>query len=205
MKADLFAFDEEFRRRHGPVLAGIDEAGRGPWAGPVVSAAVILPSALEIEGLNDSKLLSPEKREKLYGVIIKEAQGWAVGVADHDLIDRINILQATYESMRWAFSGLKMKTDLVMVDGRPVPGLGAPQKAFPEADRLSASVAAASIIAKVTRDRMMMEAHAEYPGYGFDRHKGYGTPEHLEALRRHGPCRIHRKSFAPVRDLAVSK
>jgi len=205
MTADLFYFDEEFRRRHGPLLAGIEEAGRGPWAGPVVSAAAVLPAGLVIKGLNDSKLLTPEKREELYAVITREAQAWAVGIADHETIDRINILQATYESMRQAFSGLNLKPDLVMVDGRPVPGLPARQKAFPKADRLSASVAAASILAKVTRDRLMMSAHAEHPLYGFDRHKGYGTPEHLEALRLHGPCRIHRKSFAPIRALAVSK
>jgi ribonuclease HII len=186
-------------------LAGIDEAGRGPWAGPVVSAAVILPSELRIKGLNDSKLLSPEKREELYGIITQEARSWGVGVADHETIDRINILQATYESMRQALSQLNVVPDLVMVDGRTVPGLPVRQKAFPKADRLSASVAAASVLAKVTRDRMMMAAHAEHPHYGFDRHKGYGTPEHLEALRRHGPCRIHRKSFAPVRTLAVSQ
>jgi ribonuclease HII len=202
---DLFDRDDALRRLYGPQLVGIDEAGRGPWAGPVVSAAVILPSALRIEGLNDSKLLSPRQREELYGFITREAEGWAVGVVDHEVIDRINILQATYESMRAAFSKLTVKPDIVVVDGRLIPRFPARQVAFAKADRLSASVAAASIIAKVTRDRMMMEAHAEHPGYGFDRHKGYGTPEHMEALRRHGPCRIHRKSFAPVRALLPTR
>ena len=124
-------------------------------------------------------------------------------VVGHDVIDRINILQATYESMRKAFFGICTQPDLVVVDGRMIPDLPARQRAFPKADQLSASVAAASIIAKVTRDRLMVEAHARHPHYGFDRHKGYGTPEHMEALKLHGPCEIHRKSFAPIRALAV--
>jgi ribonuclease HII len=203
MTSNLFELDGKLRRFCGDRLAGVDEAGRGPWAGPVVSAVVILPPAVRIQGLNDSKLVSPQKREELYEIIVREAEDWAVGIVGPRVIDRINILQATYESMRRAFSRLRLRPDLTVVDGRLIPELSVRQTAFPGADRRSASVAAASIIAKVTRDRMMTEAHTRHPHYGFDRHKGYGTKEHSEALRLHGPCEIHRKSFEPVRVLAI--
>lgn len=201
MTSSLFSLDAKFRRLYGDSIAGVDEAGRGPWAGPVVSAAVILAPGIRIAGVNDSKLLPPERRAELYDEIISVALSWAVGMAAPDVIDRMNILQATYQSMRQAVQGLTPRPDVVVVDGRLIPDLPLRQVAFARADGRSASVAAASIVAKVTRDRLMVEAHDKYPHYGFDRHKGYGTQEHHEALQRFGPCEIHRKSFTPVKVL----
>jgi len=205
VKLSLYQLDTRFRDQYGHLLAGVDEAGRGPWAGPVVSAAVILPPEVQIDGINDSKLLSPEKRSKLFDIIQQQALAWAVGLAGPEVIDRINILQATYQTMRQAVADLRCQPDIVVVDGRLIPRFSARQVAFPRADGLSASVAAASILAKVTRDRLMVEAHKLYPQYGFDQHKGYGTPDHQKALARFGPCEIHRKSFAPIQALFSRK
>ena len=179
-------------------VAGIDEAGRGPLAGPVVAAAVIIAPDRRIRGLADSKLLAPERREELFAVIRERALAVGVGLVDHETIDRINILQATKRAMAEALTALAVVPDLVITDFVALPGLPCPQQNLVEGDRRSASVAAASIVAKVTRDRLMRELDARYPAYGFARHKGYATPEHLAALDRHGPCPIHRRSFSGV-------
>jgi ribonuclease HII len=179
-------------------VAGIDEAGRGPLAGPVVAAAVIIAPDRRIKGLADSKLLPPERREELFHVIQERALAVGVGVVDHETIDRINILQATRQAMAGALSALAVTPELVITDFVVLAGLPCPQRNLVAGDRRCASVAAASIIAKVTRDRMMVAVDAQFPEYGFARHKGYATPEHLAALDRHGPCPIHRRSFSGV-------
>jgi ribonuclease HII len=201
---DLFSFDRIYRDKGYSAIAGIDEAGRGPWAGPVVAAAVILPPDAVLPGVNDSKKLTPQKREQLFEQIQSAALGIGVEVVDHTTIDAINILQATYRAMRGALQRLPCSFDLVLVDGWPIPGLAFPQWAITGGDAKSASIAAASIIAKVTRDRIMVELSAKYPAYLFDKHKGYGTPEHQQALAQHGPCPIHRQSFAPVQKLIAA-
>jgi ribonuclease HII len=181
-------------------VAGVDEAGRGPLAGPVVAAAVVLPRDLEIEGLDDSKRLTASKREDLYGRIKADALAVGVGSASEKVIDEINILRATFRAMRDAVAGLERAPDHVLVDGDRIPDLGVPQTPIHRGDEKSAPIAAASIIAKVTRDRLLIEYDARYPGYGFAQHKGYGTPEHIAALIRLGPCEIHRQSFRTVFD-----
>jgi len=179
-------------------IAGIDEAGRGPLAGPVVAAAVIIAPDRRIKGLADSKLLPPERREELYSVIQERALAVGVGSADHETIDRINILQATRQAMAEALSALAVTPELVITDFVVLAGLPCPQRNLVAGDRRCASVAAASIIAKVTRDRLMVAVDTQFPEYGFARHKGYATPEHLAALDKHGPCPIHRRSFSGV-------
>ncbi len=189
-------YDRRFHDDGFRVIAGVDEAGRGPWAGPVVAAAVILPQDASLPGLNDSKKLSPARREELFDRINAAALSVGVEAVGQDIIDSINILQATYRAMRGALQKLALPADIVLVDGYPIPGLDAKQKGIFGGDGKSASIAAASIIAKVTRDRIMSGLSADYPRYGFDKHKGYGTSGHLEALKRYGPCPIHRRSFA---------
>ncbi len=179
-------------------VAGVDEAGRGPLAGPVVAAAVVIARERRIMGLADSKLLSPERREELFAVIHERALAVGVGVIDHETIDRINILEATRRAMARALAALTVVPELVITDFVALPALPCPQRNLVAGDRRCASVAAASIVAKVTRDRLMREADGRYPEYGFARHKGYATPEHLAALDRHGPCPIHRRSFSGV-------
>ena len=200
---DLFLFDDTYRQKGYPVIAGVDEAGRGPWAGPVVAAAVILPEGLVIEGVNDSKKLTPAKRENLYEIITKQALSYGVGIVDNIAIDEMNILKATHKAMNIALSGLKSAYDIVLVDGNPVPSLPGRQEAIVKGDGKSASIASASIIAKVTRDRIMDDISAVYPNFGFSRHKGYGTKEHLEALKKFGPCPLHRRSFRPIKDMVA--
>jgi ribonuclease HII len=196
---DLFSFDRTYYQKGVRALAGIDEAGRGPWAGPVVAAAVILPPDASLPGINDSKKLTPKKREELFPLIHATARAVGVGIVAHDRIDSLNILEATYAAMRGALTQLSAPADLVLVDGCwTIPGIPFAQEPLVGGDGRSAAIAAASVIAKVTRDRLMTELAKEYPQYSFDKHKGYGTAEHLEALRRYGPCPIHRKSFAPV-------
>jgi ribonuclease HII len=194
----LHAFDQPFRLRFG-FMAGIDEAGRGPLAGPVVAAAVILPFQYRLPGLNDSKQLTPSRRERLYAAIQRQALSIGVGVISPDDIDRINIRQASFAAMRLALEGLLWAPDHVLVDGFAIPGWPGAQTAVVRGDARSASIAAASIVAKVTRDAIMRRYHREFPEYGFDRHKGYGTAEHLEVILHRGPCPIHRRSFAPLR------
>lgn len=179
-------------------IAGVDEAGRGPLAGPVVAAAVVIDPGRRIKGLNDSKVLAPERREELFEVIAERALAIGVGIVDHETIDRVNILRATERAMLEALARLGAAPDLVITDFVHLVPLPCPQRNLVHGDGRSASVAAASIVAKVTRDRIMLDLHRQYPDYGFARHKGYATPEHLTALDRLGPCPIHRRTFAGV-------
>jgi ribonuclease HII len=179
-------------------VAGIDEAGRGPLAGPVVAAAVILAPDRRVRKLCDSKLLTPERREELFGEISARALATGIGIVDHETIDRINILRATIGAMLEALRGLAMTPDLVITDFVRLPGLPCPQRNLVDGDQRCASVAAASIVAKVTRDRLMLEADKQFPEYGFARHKGYATPDHLAVLDRLGPCALHRRTFSGV-------
>ncbi len=176
-------------------ICGVDEAGRGPLAGPVCAAAVILPANIEIAGLNDSKKLSDKRRRELYPVIMEQAIAYGIGLADHKEIDEINILQATFLAMERAIAALSVKPELALIDGNREKDFGIPVKTVVHGDSLSASIAAASILAKVTRDDIMMKMAETYPQYGFDIHKGYGTKAHYQALAEHGPCPIHRMSF----------
>ena len=177
------------------IAAGIDEAGRGPLAGPVAAGAVILPADHDILYLNDSKKLSAKKRDMLFDQIREEAVAWAVGLATPSRIDEINILQATYEAMRLAVSKLGTAPTVLVNDAVTIPGMAIPQIPVIKGDAKCISIAAASILAKVTRDRIMEEMDEKYPEYGFAKHKGYGTREHMEAIRKYGPCPIHRRSF----------
>ncbi|MEP7058934.1 MAG: ribonuclease HII [Caldimonas sp.] len=183
------------------LMAGVDEVGRGPLAGPVVAAAVILDERRPIRGLNDSKLLTAPTRERLCAEIRRKALCWSVGEATVDEIDTINILQAALLAMRRAVDGLHLTPQVVFVDGNQLPTLAVACRAIVGGDAKVRAISAASIVAKVHRDRLCETLHAEHPEYGFAAHKGYSTPEHLEALRRHGACRHHRRSFAPVRDV----
>lgn len=176
-------------------IAGIDEAGRGPLAGPVVAAAVVFPPDVYIEGVNDSKKLSPNKREELALVISETALSVSTGIIHEKEIDRINILQATYQAMREAIAALDVKPQHLFVDGHAIPNMNIQQTAIPQGDKQVFSIAAASIIAKVTRDRIMCEYDEMFPLYGFAKHKGYPTRQHVEALFQFGPCPIHRESF----------
>ncbi len=193
-----YRFELAAWRRGLTRVAGVDEAGRGPLAGPVVAAAVILSPGVRIEGVDDSKRLTPEERARLFDVIQSRALGVGVGMADQATIDQVNILQATRLAMGLALTALPARPDLVLTDYVALDGLGCPQKNLVEGDRRSASVAAASVVAKVTRDRLMEAADRDFPEYGFGRHKGYPTPEHRVALVKHGPCPLHRRSFAGV-------
>jgi ribonuclease HII len=185
--------------REGLVLvAGLDEAGRGPLAGPVVAAAVVIAPDRRIKRLADSKLLTAERREELCALIHERAVAVGIGIVDHLTIDRINILEATRLAMRMALGNLAVVPDLVITDFVSLRDLPCPQKNLVDGDARCATVAAASIVAKVTRDRIMLEADKQFPEYGFARHKGYGTPDHLAALDRHGPCALHRRSFSGV-------
>jgi len=180
-------------------IAGIDEAGRGPLAGPVSAAAVILPEGYEHPILNDSKQLSEKRREAIYEEIISDPRiAWASAIVEAEEIDRINILRATHLAMARAYEKLVPRPDLALIDGRPVKSFPGEHRALVKGDTLSLSIAAASIIAKVERDRIMLDCATRFPGYGFERHKGYGTVTHLAALNGLGPCLIHRRSFAPV-------
>ena len=181
-------------------VAGVDEAGRGPLAGPVVAAAVILPEGLLLPGVNDSKKLTAAVREELFEVISREALSVGVGFGDHTLVDRINILQATLSAMRDAVSTLSLTPDYLLIDGISTIPMNIPQRTVKKGDSLSLSIAAASIIAKVTRDRLMEKYDALYPGYGFAAHKGYGAASHLAAIAKLGPSPIHRKSFRGVKE-----
>jgi ribonuclease HII len=181
------------------LVAGVDEAGRGPLAGPVLAAAVILDDLHPIAGLADSKLLSPRRREGLSEQIRAHALCCGIGSADVGEIDRLNILQATMLAMQRAVEGLRLRPHRVVVDGNRLPALSMPMAAIVKGDAKVAAISAASILAKVERDRLCQQLDLQFPDYGFARHKGYPTPEHLAALRRHGPCSAHRLSFAPVR------
>ena len=177
------------------LICGVDEAGRGPLAGPVCAAAVILPEHLQIPGLNDSKKLTDKKRRELFPVIQEQAVAYGIGLASEQEIDEINILQATFLAMRRALGQLTVRPEIALIDGNRETDFGLPVKTVVKGDSLSANIAAASILAKVTRDNLMMELAQQYPEYGFEIHKGYGTKAHYEALRTYGPCPIHRKTF----------
>lgn len=185
----------EYENEQYGFVCGIDEVGRGPLAGPVVACAVILPANSQILYLNDSKKLSEKKREELYDVIMKEAVAVGIGMRDAGRIDEINILQATYEAMRDAIANLKVKPDVLLNDAVTIPGVEIKQVPIIKGDAKSVSIAAASIVAKVTRDRMMVEYDKEYPGYEFASSKGYGTQKHIEFLKANGPTPLHRRSF----------
>jgi len=180
------------------LIAGLDEVGRGAWAGPVVAAAVILDLDQIPEGIDDSKRLSPSRREALFSTIWNTARALSIGIVDASEIDRTNILRATERAMRQAIEGLRLRPDFLLIDAVELPDVGIPQQALIRGDQLSVSIAAASIIAKVTRDRLMREYDRLYPGYGFAHHVGYGTRAHQEALMRLGPCPLHRRSFRGV-------
>ena len=176
-------------------VGGIDEVGRGPLAGPVVAACVILPKDCGLLYINDSKQLSEKKRDELYDRILEEAVSVGIGVVSHEVIDEINILQATFRAMREAIDMMEVKPDQILVDAVHIPGITIPQRGIIKGDAKSISIAAASIVAKVTRDRMMVEMDEKYPGYGFAGNQGYGSAEHIQAIREKGPCEIHRRSF----------
>ncbi len=191
----LWHYEHDCFERGIQIVCGIDEAGRGPLAGPVCAAAVILPPYLEIEGLNDSKKLSDKRRRALYDVIVEQAVAYGVAFADEKEIDEMNILQATFLAMRRAFDQLATKPELALVDGNREPELGVPVMTIVGGDGKSASIAAASILAKVTRDRYMEQLAVEYPQYGLEIHKGYGTKRHYAAIAEFGPSPIHRRTF----------
>ncbi len=186
------------------LFCGVDEVGRGALAGPVVAAAVILPPHTEIDGADDSKKLTPLRRTHLAPEIKHRSLAWTVAWAGHRFIDQHNIANATFHAMRLAVRRLQVRPELVLADGWAIPGLDLPCRGIIHGDSSSLSIACASIIAKVWRDRLMTRLSGRYPGYGLDRHKGYGTPAHIQALREFGPSPIHRRTFAPVRNLAVT-
>ena len=192
---DMQRYEQAARLEGNLMIAGIDEAGRGPLAGPVVTCACILDPERPVYGVDDSKKLSPARRVQLYDEILEKCIGFSVGMTDSGTIDRINILNATKEAMRIAAAGLSLRPDLLLIDAVDLKGTGIAVLPIIRGDSLSVSIAAASIIAKVTRDRIMEAYDQEYPGYGFSRHKGYGTAEHYDALRKMGPCPIHRMTF----------
>ena len=193
---ELSKFEKEYYEKGYNTICGIDEAGRGPLAGPVVAGAVILPKGCLIEGVNDSKKISEKKREIIYNEITKNALSWSVGIVDNTIIDDINILEATRMAMKIAIDNLTVKPDYILIDAeKKVDTGGIPYLPIIKGDALSISIAAASIIAKVTRDRMMYDYDEVFPMYGFAKHKGYGTKEHIEAIGKHGICTIHRKTF----------
>ena len=205
MAACSLQHERDFHLRGIFPVAGVDEAGRGPLAGPVVAAAVILPLKFKARGLNDSKKLTATAREDHYGRILNDpAVVWAVAVRESEAIDRVNILRATHEAMRDAVTALLLPAVHALIDGLPVRPFPIAHTALVGGDGLSLSIAAASVIAKVTRDRLMANHARDWPEYGFERHKGYATREHLASLRRHGPCPIHRRSFEPVAQLSLA-
>lgn len=193
--ADMWQIEDSLYEKGFQVICGVDEAGRGPLAGPVCAAAVILPPHLEIPGLNDSKKLTDKTRRKLMPMIKEQALAYGIGMASHEEIDSINILQATYLAMERALAQLAVSADIALIDGNRAKNFGLPVQTVIKGDSLSANIAAASVLAKVTRDDWMEKVAQQYPQYGFEIHKGYGTKAHYEALREFGHCEIHRMSF----------
>ena len=193
---DWFLYEKEAEKKGYNVICGVDEAGRGPLAGPVFAAAVILKVDDNIQGLNDSKKVSEKKREQLFSEIKNRAVDYSIAYATEEEIDELNILNATFLAMKRAVDSLKMKPQIALIDGNRLPqDLRIPARAIVKGDSLSASIASASILAKVSRDRLMRKISETYPEYGFERNKGYGTKMHIEALIKYGPCKIHRESF----------
>ena len=197
-EVNLYKYEEELYDRGYKQICGIDEAGRGPLAGPICVAACILPPFLRIEGINDSKQLTEKKREALYKIIVKQALAYSIVFISEKDVDELNIYQATKKGMLQCIKELKLEPDYVLIDAMPLGELEIEHNSIIHGDALSASVAAASILAKVSRDHYMEKMDIKYPNYGFKKHKGYGTKEHLAALEKYGPCKIHRKTFAPV-------
>lgn len=198
----IFSYDENIRKQY-PSIAGLDEAGRGPLAGPVVAAAVILPGQLIIKGLRDSKKIAEKERKEIFWQIVKNAAAVGVGIVDADIIDRINILQSTKLAMRHAINDLSMKPDFLLIDAVKLSDVNIEQDSMFKGESVSASIAAASIIAKTVRDDIMVEYHEKFPVYNFSGHKGYSTKQHMESIQLHGPCPIHRKSFRKVMDVPL--
>ena len=192
---NMWQFEEICYEKGYKFVCGVDEAGRGPLAGPVCAAAVILPPNAEIPGLNDSKKLSDKRRRELFPIIKEQALAYAIALSDEAEIDEINILQATFRAMERAVASLAVQPDYILVDGNKLPRLSVEAQAVVHGDSLSASIAAASVLAKVTRDDIMLEMARKYPDYGFEIHKGYGTKAHYEALTKYGPSKIHRMTF----------
>lgn len=192
---DMWQFEDETVQKGYKLICGVDEAGRGPLAGPVCAAAVILPPHIEIPGLNDSKKLTDKKRRELFPVICQHALAYGIAFSDEKEIDEINILQATFAAMKRAVNNLSVKPDYILVDGNKLPDFQIPAQYVVKGDSLSASIAAASVLAKVTRDDLMLKMAVQYPQYGFDIHKGYGTKAHYEALTKYGTSPIHRLTF----------
>lgn len=192
---NYFEIEEKLLNEGYRFICGVDEAGRGPLAGPVFAAAVVMDRKRIIEGVRDSKKLTPKKREKLFDEIIKESIAYSVAMMDSKIIDEININNATFLAMKNAIENLKIEPDIVLVDGYEIPNLSFNQMAIIKGDRKSYSIACASILAKVSRDRYIVEISSKYPVYKFEKHKGYGTKEHIEILQKYGPCEIHRISF----------
>lgn len=195
MSTPMWEIEDALYEKGIQVICGVDEAGRGPLAGPVCAAAVILPPHLEIPGLNDSKKLTDKRRRELFPLIREKALAYGIAFADHSEIDEINILQATYLAMERALAQLSVKPDIALIDGNRAKDFGLPVQTVVHGDSLSANIAAASVLAKVTRDDLMLEMAQRYPQYGFEVHKGYGTKAHYEAIAQYGPCPIHRVTF----------
>jgi len=202
---DRLFFERSLSRQGYMRVAGVDEVGRGPLAGPVVAACVVLPVAEEYLIYNDSKKFSPARRERLYELLMEQGLPIGIGVVSQDDIDRLNILQASLLAMERAVLQLPEPPDFLLIDGNQPINMSIPQRSLVKGDSRSASIAAASIIAKVTRDRMMDAYHRQFPAYRFDKHKGYPTREHREAIKRHGPCRLHRTTFRGVREYRKTK
>ncbi len=196
----MWEFENKAREKGFSIIAGIDEAGRGPLAGPVVSASVILPEDFTNTDIKDSKKLTEKKRETLFNIIVSQSVSTGIGIVGHEEIDQINILQASLLSMAKAVKDLDCSPDYLLIDGKFTITSNFPQKAIIKGDSLSISIAAASIVAKVTRDRIMKKYHEEYPQYGFSKHKGYPTKAHKEAVKEFGPCPIHRRTFKGVKE-----
>ena len=194
-KRTMWEIEDQLYSQGMQIICGVDEAGRGPLAGPVCAAAVILPPHLEIPGLNDSKKLTDKRRRELFPLIKEKALAYGIAFADHAEVDRVNILQATYLAMERALEQLSIRPDIALIDGNRAKDFGLPVQTVVHGDSLSANIAAASILAKVTRDDLMLEMAESYPQYGFEVHKGYGTKAHYEAILQHGPCPIHRMTF----------
>jgi ribonuclease HII len=191
-------FEKEVRARGFRLVAGLDEAGRGPLAGPVVAAAVILTPEARLAGVNDSKKLSPKRRDEAFILLQKKSLAIGIGIVEAGEIDQLNIHQASLKAMERAIAGLPVPPDFLLIDGLHRLNLPLPQKAIVKGDQKCLSIAAASVVAKVTRDRIMTAYHGEYPQYNFIRHKGYGTKEHLQAIEKYGSCPLHRRSFRPI-------
>ncbi|MBQ4527665.1 MAG: ribonuclease HII [Clostridia bacterium] len=200
MDINIFEYENKCRANGYKLIAGVDEAGRGPLAGAVYAAAVIFDEGVYIEGVNDSKKLTPKKRDALYDEIIAKAKAYCIFSVDEKVIDEINILNATYKAFQGAIAGLEIEPDYVLIDGNRAKGIEVAHETVVKGDSKSFSIAAASILAKVARDRYIEEADKIYPEYGFAGHKGYGTKAHLEAIAKYGPCPIHRLTFGGVRE-----